>query len=130
MGGHDHRHLLAEVGRVADLSTRRCELLCYWRAQGVVGESQSDQVALARAVAAARAAPTRAGPMRFQSDRYASVDAQPVMEDDTKVTCLRIVAGVMQANGATAYGVSQLKTTRDQLTALRAFVYANGGGAA
>ena len=75
VGGHDHRHLLPEIGRVADLSTRRCEQLCYWRQQGVVGESEADQAALARAVAAARAAPRRGGPLAWQSDRYASVDA-------------------------------------------------------
>ena len=125
VGGHDHRHVLPEVARVINVSRERREQLGYWRSQGVVGEGAQDRAAIGRAIQAARTASTKSGPLRFQSDRYSSVDADPISSDETRIMCLRLISGTLhkwRAGGGTAPGSS-----KKQLQAIKTYVEEHGG---
>ena len=127
-GGHDHRHIVPELARVAGMSRERREQIGYWRAQGAVGDGADDQQALRRAIMAARALPASAGPTRFSSDRYSSQDAAPVASDVTRIACLRIAAGALSEWDRV--GAPMPSTTREEVNAVKEYVAKNGSAPA
>ena len=91
VGGHDQRHTLPEVGRVAVLPRHMREALGYWRSSPVIAEP-GDVSALARAMTAARQHRTKLGSLAYQSDRYSSIDAQSIEQDVARVSCMLLVS--------------------------------------
>ena len=87
LGGHNGRHVLPEVGRGLQLPKQMREALGYWRAQPTLGDP-SDAAAVARALTKACERQTRAGALASCADRYSSVDAAPVEQDQARVKCM------------------------------------------
>ena len=59
--GHENRHVLPEVARALGMPTHKREALGYWREQKIVADTQSDQLAMAAAIALARKRRLRSG---------------------------------------------------------------------
>ena len=115
LGGHDGRHVNAEIGRALELPRHVREALGYWRVQPVIGDSANDAAAIARATTKARERRTRAGALASCADRYASVDAQAVEQDKARAAC-QLAARELFANGADQVPDS----TREQIEAIAA----------
>ena len=110
LGGHNGRHVLPEVGRGLQLPKQSREALGYWRAQPTIGDP-TDAATTDRALAKARERLTRQGALASCADRYASVDAQPVEQDQARVTCM-LAAAALFVNGEPP------ATTRAQIEAV------------
>jgi hypothetical protein len=113
------RHTVPEVARGLSLPTHVREALGYWRSRAEVADDEGDRAAMARAVAAARAAKSRAGALVRCSDRYSSVDGAPVESDAARVACLKAISAVVQTKGD---GLP--KETRGQVEECRAYAVA------
>ena len=87
LGGHNGRHVLPEVARGLQLPKQMREALGYWRQQPTIGDP-SDAAAVAQALTKARQRQTRAGALASCADRYSSVDAAPVEQDQARVACM------------------------------------------
>ena len=92
IGGHDTRHTVPEVGRVASLPTHIREALGYWRSPVVVADTPSDRAALGRAISAARAHASKRGANAFMSNRYSSVDGEPIEQDRARIACMQLIS--------------------------------------
>ena len=88
LGTHNGRHVTPEVGLALKLPKQIRERLGYWREQPVTADSADDQRAMERAIAKARERHTRASALAAMPDRYASVDADVVVSDNARATCL------------------------------------------
>ena len=110
LGGHNGRHVLPEVGRGLQLPKQSREALGYWRAQPTLGDP-TDAAVMNRALAKARERITRQGALASCADRYASVDAQPVEQDQARVTCM-LAAAALFVDGEPPV------TTREQIEAV------------
>ena len=97
--GHDARHLVPEVARVAQFTRPVRESLGYWRSQPVVIE-RADRDAEDRALASARAARQRTGWAAFTSDRYSAVNGEPIENDEARAAALHLVRAVVTQQGA------------------------------
>jgi methionine synthase I (cobalamin-dependent) len=91
------------------------EAIGYWRVQPVVSDSTNDAAAIARATTKARERRTRAGALASCADRYASVDAQAVEQDQARVAC-QLAARELFKDGADMVPA----TTREQIEAIAA----------
>jgi len=112
--GHDARHLIPEVARVAQFTRPVREALGYWRSPPVVVE-RADRDAEDRALEAARSARQRTGWAAFTSDRYSAVDGEPIENDEARAAALHLVRAVV-----TQQGTSIPRDTDAQLRLVRA----------
>ena len=115
LSGHMGRHVNAEIGRALGLPRHVREAIGYWRVQPVVSDSTNDAAAIARATTKARERRTRAGALASCADRYASVDAQAVEQDQARVAC-QLAARELFKDGADMVPA----TTREQIEAIAA----------
>ena len=97
IGGHDDRHVLPEIGRVASLPRHIRECLGYWTSAPEIADDPSDQAAIARAHMRAREQRKSSGPRAFMCDQYASQDAQPIEQDRARISCMLLLARAVQA---------------------------------
>lgn len=115
--GHDERHVLAEVGRIARFPKHERETLSYWRPSPTIGQSADDISARARAVAAARIQRSQRSNIAFMSNRYSSVDAEPIEQDSIRAACMHLIARYLKQSGA-----SVSTDTREQLKGIRSMI--------
>ena len=109
IGGHDQRHTAPEIGRAAKIPRHLREALGYWRSAGEVSDAPEDLSATARAITAARKHKSKQGHMAWLSDRYASVDAQAIEQDQTRATCIQLAARVLSSNSVPTTSREQLE---------------------
>ena len=95
IGGHCARHVLPEVGKALKLPREIRESLGYWREHPVIA-NEGDRAALARAITQARQRNTRAASIASSADRYASVDAATVVQDEARIACLLAIREAYQ----------------------------------
>jgi len=95
IGGHCARHVLPEVGKALKLPREIRESLGYWREHPVIA-NEGDRAALARAITQARQRSTRAASIASSADRYASVDAATVVQDEARIACLLAIREAYQ----------------------------------
>ena len=115
VGGHDSRHVMPEIGRALGLPRHLREALGYWRGEKIVADTPDDKRAIARAVTRAREQRGRAGRLAACSDRYASVDAEPVEQDATRAACL-----LAAREQLAVWGDDIPSSSRDQIEAIAA----------
>ena len=117
MLGHDERHVLPEVGRIARFPRHEREALGYWRQSPIVADTAEGLSARAHAITLARNHRSKQGAMAYMCDRYTSVDAEPVEQDNTRVACMQFIAAYVQQAGST-----MPQSTRAQLEGIRSMM--------
>ena len=111
-GGHDHRRMVPAIGAALAFSRPRRERIGYWRSTPEAGVADDDLASLGRAMMASRDHRST-GPLRFNSDRYASGEAFDVDVDRTKFACLEVAAAAWRQ--WTAEGGEPPEKISDQL---------------
>ena len=115
--GHDERHVLSEVGRIARFPQHERETLSYWRPSPTVATSQDDLSARARAIAAARVQRTQRSGIAHMANRYSSVDAEPIEQDLIRTACMHLISRYLNSVSNSAP-----TATREQLSGIRAMI--------
>jgi hypothetical protein len=87
-GGHEERHVTAEVGRCIKLPRSTREGLGNWRVQPVIANDPQDEKAQRAAITNARKRRTRIGSIISSADRYSSVSGEAIEQDEARVACL------------------------------------------